>query len=141
MCHTNATYPQDSQLFSQDDSSSLAKVRPLWSIVLILSTLERPVDLTIDCHGQKSLLSQFGISISSGASCMPLHGIEEAPVVHPLGPGHLGEVWKLYYKLSYDQYALPTNLHISRASHGLGEAPVVHQPGPGHLGEVRQPHY
>ena len=46
----------------------------------------------------------------------PPHGIEEAPVVHPLGPGRFGEVWTLHYELSHSQYALATNFHISRAS-------------------------
>ena len=46
----------------------------------------------------------------------PSHGLEDGPVVHWLGPGHLGEVWKLNHWLSHDHFALPTKFQFSRAS-------------------------
>ena len=64
------------------------------------------------------------------------HGLEEVPVVHQPGPGHLGEVGypKIFLFWSYTPY-MP-NLGSISHSHGLEEVPVVHQPGPSHLGEV-----
>ena len=36
------------------------------------------------------------------------HGLEGAPVVHQLDPGHLGEVGQPHHWLSHGQCALPT---------------------------------
>ena len=36
----------------------------------------------------------------------PPHGLEEAPVVHRLGHGHLGKVGQLCHWISHGQYAL-----------------------------------
>ena len=58
------------------------------------------------------------------------HGLEEAPVVHRPGPGHLSDL-NIFNSKSYSPYIL--NLGSLYHSHGVEEAPVVHHPGPGHL--------
>ena len=64
------------------------------------------------------------------------HGLEEAPVVHQLGPGHLVMLANLISgHFLYSSPFMP-NLGSLSHPHGLEEAPVVHRHGPGHLPEV-----
>ena len=56
------------------------------------------------------------------------HGLEEAPVVHQPGPGHLGDV--IIGSVMTNTPFMP-NLGSLSHPHVLAEAPVVHQPDPG----------
>ena len=64
----------------------MAQERHLWSTHLALATLERLSDLII-CY----VMSNSPYKPNLGSLSHP-HGLEEAPVVHQLGPGQLGEV-------------------------------------------------
>ena len=64
----------------------MAQKRHLWSTDLALTTLERFVDLII-CY----VMSPSPYMSNLGSLSHP-HGLEEAPVVHQPGPGHLGDV-------------------------------------------------
>ena len=104
----------------------------LWSTDLVEVTSVRLDDLIIF-----NFMSHISYMPNFGSLSHP-HGLEEAPVVHPPGPGHHPDLISLNSK-SYSPYIL--NLGSLSHSHGLEEAPVVHQPGPGHLVNVGQPHH
>ena len=80
----------------------------------------------------------YGPHMPNLGSLPHLHGLEEAPVVHPPGPGHLPDLI-IFNSKSYSPYVL--NMGSLYHSHGVEEAPVVQNPGPGHLGHVVRPHH
>ena len=63
------------------------------------------------------------------------HGLEEAPVVHQSGLGHLVDVDHIIGHFLSTSPIMPNSGSLCHP-HGLEEAPVAHRPDPGQLQRI-----